>query len=102
MELWATDPLPVSPDVEASARVAWARLRSDPSDTDAIFVLAASRLAAGRLTEALVLLNRLIRVRIDYPGVWQLKRKIHEALEEPLAARACARAADVYDENEDT
>jgi len=89
----------VSPDVEASARAAGERLRSDPADADAIFVLAASRLAFGRLTEALALLNRLIRVCVDYPGVWQLKRKIHE---EPVAARACARAADLYGECEDT
>ena len=92
----------MSPDVEASARAAGERLRSDPADADAIFVLAASRLAFGRLTEALALLNRLIRVCVDYPGVWQLKRKIHEALEEPVAARACARAADLYGECEDT
>ncbi len=102
VELRAPDTLPVSPDVEASARAAGERLRSDPADTDAIFVLAATRLASGRLTDAKSLLDRLIRVRVDYPGVWQLKRKVHEALNEPVAARACARAADIYDGDADT
>ncbi len=85
-----------APDVEAVARKAGVRLRADPVDTDALFALAASRVACGRVADALSLLNRLLRVRVDYPGLWKLKRQLHEALGETVAAAACARAADLY------
>ncbi len=48
------------------------------------------------MDDALSLLNRLLRVRVDYPGLWELKRQLHEALGETVAAAACARAADLY------
>jgi len=48
------------------------------------------------VAEALSLLSRLIRVRVDYPGLWELKRQLHEALGETVAAAACARAAALY------
>ena len=85
-----------APDVEAVARKAGERLRADPVDTDALFALAASRVASGQVAEALSLLSRLIRVRVDYPGLWELKRQLHEALGEAVAAAACARAAALY------
>ncbi len=85
-----------APDVEAVARKAGVRLRADPVDTDALFALAASQVACGRMAEALSLLNRLLRVRVDYPGLWELKRQLHEALGETVAAAACARAAALY------
>jgi len=96
MELPAPEGRRVSPDVETVARKAGERLRRDPGDADAMFALAASRVAFGRADDALSLLNRLLRVRVDYPGLWELKRQLHEALGEKVAAAACARAADLY------
>ncbi len=88
--------VPQDGEIAACIAVAGERLRCNPQDADALFVLAASRVASGRFSEAAVLLNRLIRLRVDYPGVWQLKKTVHEALGEPVAAAACARAADLY------
>ncbi len=96
MELLGIGPEPAAAGIAAVTRMAGERLRADPGDPDALFALAASRVVSGRVSEALSLLNRLIRVRVDYPGVWQLKLKLHEALGETVAANACARAAALY------
>jgi len=80
-------------EIDAAAEKAGDRLESDPDDADALFVLAASRAVSGMFAEAARLLNRLVRLRADYPGVWMLKNKVHEALGEPLVAAACRRAA---------
>ncbi len=80
-------------DVDASAEKAEERLGADPEDADALFVLAASRAVSGLFADAARLLNRLVRLRADYPGVWMLKNRVHEALGEPLVAAACRRAA---------
>ena|SRR2546425_1381492 len=83
----------VDSEVIAFGRIAGERLRQDPADADALFVLAASRLACGHLSEAARFLRDLTQVRNDYPGLWQLRTTVHEALGEVQAADACARAA---------
>jgi len=83
----------VDPEVVAFARIADERLREDPRDADALFVLAASRMACGHLADAAATLRRLARVRADYPGFWQLKETVHDALGEHRAADAAAWAA---------
>lgn len=90
------DPACPDSDVAACATRAGQRLQSNPDDADALFVLAASNAVCGRFAEAAALLTRLIRLRVDYPGVWLLKRTVHEALGEPLSAAACAHAAVLY------
>ncbi len=93
---------PLAPDVAASAKAAAERLRWDPADADALFVLAASRAAGGRYSEALVLVERLLKVSNDYPGVWLLKRKVHESLGDPVGAASCMRTAALRCACEDT
>ncbi len=83
----------LDPDVIAFARIAGERLREDPADADALFVLAASRMACGHLSEAAAFLRHLAEVRADYPGLWRLTATVHEALGEHRAADACVRAA---------
>ena len=87
------EPTSPDPEVVAFARIADERLREDPGDADALFVLAASRIASGQVSEAASLLVRLTQVHADYPGVWQLRRTVHEALGEHRAAEACKREA---------
>ena len=87
-ELGNTDP-----DVVLFTQMAGERLQEDPADADALFVLAASRMACGHLADAAATLRRLARVRADYPGFWQLKETVHDALGEHRAADAAAWAA---------
>ena len=86
-ELGNTDP-----DVVLFTQMAGERLEEDPADADALFVLAASRMMCGRAFEAAVFLGRLAQIRADYPGLWHLKRRAHEALGDHRAADACTRA----------
>jgi len=83
----------VDPEVIGFARIADERLREDPEDVDAMFVLAASRMACGHLADAAKVLRRLLEIRADYPGFWQLKATVHDAMGEHWLADACAHAA---------
>ena len=89
----------IDPEVVEFARIADERLREDPADADALFVLAASRMACGHLADAASTLRRLANVQADYPGLWQLKQAVHEALGEYRAADACAWAAHAHQDS---
>src|SRR3990170_3875914 len=53
------------------------RLREDPRDADALFMIAAARAKAQDLGGAIEYLEKLAQVDETYPGLWILKTKLH-------------------------
>lgn len=62
------------PDVRNLTSV---RLRQNPYDLDALFVLAAIRVSEGRFQESIEVLDRLVGLNPQYPGVWWLREKVY-------------------------
>ncbi len=52
-------------------------LAKDQDDVDALFVLAALKVQAGRSDECLAILERVLRLDPDYPGAWFFKEKVY-------------------------
>ena len=57
-----------------------ARLRQNPYDHDALFVLAAIRASEGRYQESIEVLDRLVGLNPRYPGVWWLQERVYTLL----------------------
>lgn len=70
------------------------RLRSDPNDADALFVLAAFRATEGRFDESIGVIDRLVAINPRYPGLWRLKAKVYVLSGDPAKAEACEERAD--------
>ncbi len=66
-------------------------LAKDEDDVDALFVLAALRVQAGQSAEGLTILDRVLRIDPDYPGVWFFKEKLHRMRGETDQAESARR-----------
>jgi len=76
-------PAPPAKKLDHAARLlafAEERLRKDPHDPDALFVIAAARAKAKDLGEAVAILEKLAEVDDAYPGLWVLKTMLHAKL----------------------
>ncbi len=71
------------------------RLRANPNDADALFVLAAFRAREGRFQESIDVLDRLVALNPRYPGVWRLMEKVHRLSGAPKKAAECRERASV-------
>ena len=85
-EARARGTLPLAPPAKkldhAARLLAFAeqRLRSDPHDADALFVMAASRAKEKDFAEGVAILQKLAEVDDTYPGLWILKTMLHAKL----------------------
>lgn len=66
-------------------------LAKDEDDVDALFVLAALRVQAGRSDEGLTILERVLVIDPDYPGAWFFKEKLHRMRGETDQAESARR-----------
>jgi len=63
-------------------------LTRDANDVDALFVLAALRVQEGQPEEGLRILDRVLGINPDYPGVWFFKEKVHRMCGETRQAES--------------
>jgi tetratricopeptide (TPR) repeat protein len=91
--------VPTASDREL-VQAAQRRLTEDPRDVDALFAVAAWDEIVGDLADALVLLNRLVSQKPDYPGVWWLRARVLKDLGRERDAIACERVARICAEPE--
>lgn len=66
-------------------------LEKNKDDVDALFVLAALRVQAGRSDEGLSILDRVLVIDPDYPGAWFFKEKVHRMRGEASQADSARR-----------
>ena len=68
-------------------QIARERLRLNPSDSDALFAIAAAQATLDDARGALEALEQLAQVDERYPGLWVLKTKLHARLGDVVRAR---------------
>lgn len=73
-------------------------LEKDKDDVDALFVLAALRVQAGRPDEGLSILDRVLVIDPDYPGAWFFKEKVHRMCGETDQADSARRHGEAIEE----
>ncbi len=73
-------------------------LAKDRDDVDALFVLAALRVQAGRSDEGLSILDRVLVIDPDYPGAWFFKEKVHRMRGETDEAESARRQGEAMEE----
>lgn len=76
------------PDTTVLVREALGRNKDDP---DALFVLAALRAQGGDLDGGLAILDRVLVIAPDYPGVWFFKERLHRMNQDPERAEEARR-----------
>ena len=81
----------VRPDTAVLVKEA---LEKNQDDVDALFVLAALRVLAGKVGEGLSVLDRVLRIDPKYPGAWMFKAKLHNMQGEPEAELSARRRAE--------
>ncbi len=89
------EPVLHRPPTSVLVREALAR---DKDDADALFVLAALRVQAGRSDEGLSILDRVLLLDPDYPGAWFFKEKVHRMRGEASAADSAHRQGEAVEE----
>ncbi len=73
-------------------------LERNEDDPDALFVLAALRVQAGRSDEGLSILDRVLRIDPDYPGAWFFKEKVHRMRGEAEQAESARRRGEALED----
>ena len=72
-------------------------LARNRDDVDALFVLAALRVQAGRSDEGLSILDRVLGIDPDYPGAWFFKEKVHRMRGETAQADSARRQGEAIE-----
>ena len=65
---------------------------------DALFVLAALRVQAGRSDEGLSILDRVLHIDPGYPGAWFFKEKVHRMRGEADEAESARRRGEALED----
>ena len=93
-----TDPDECNAEIVQLTALAQERLVRNPEDPDGLFVLAASLAACGHFKHACSVLDRLTGIDNRYPGVWHLRRTVHEAMGDFRTAELYRHNADILSE----
>ena len=65
------------------------RLRANPMDPDALFACAAYLASEHRMKEAIDLLNDLVKIAPEYPGLWRFRARLYQEMGETDLASVC-------------
>lgn len=82
-------------------RAAREKLERDAADPDALLVVAMWYAMLGEYATCLLFLQRLARIRPDYPGLWRLKAGVYRRLGNESRASRCEELAREYEGPED-
>ncbi|MCW4027855.1 MAG: hypothetical protein NWE76_10285 [Candidatus Bathyarchaeota archaeon] len=81
-------------DILKLLRTCQKRLEMDLGDVDAWFSKAVTLAWLKKYKQALYCLNRVTRVKIDYPSVWRLKATVYALMGHERLSRLCTEVAE--------
>ena len=81
-------------DILKLLRTCQKRLEMDLGDVDAWFSKGVTLAWLKKYRQALYCLNRVTRVKIDYPSVWRLKSTVYDLMGHERLARLCTEVAE--------